>query len=243
MHMSVEGIDALLKKFEGCKLKAYQCPAGVWTIGYGHTSAAGAPEVVQGMTITQADANNILRRDLVKYETGVEALVKQPLTQNQFDVLVDFAYNAGIGALKSSTLLKKVNAADFDAVPAELMKWTKNGKKVLPGLVNRRRAEAGWWRDLDAEPIDEQEQRAEPDAIVPKTMVESKQGNAALLTAGLGSVAAAKEVAAQAQDASDTLGTFLNLLSNPSFVVMVVVVGLAGAIWYWRKKNLEEHGV
>jgi len=243
MHMSVEGIDALLKKFEGCKLKAYKCPAGVWTIGYGHTSAAGAPEVVQGMTITQAEANDILRRDLVKYEQGVEALVKQPLTQNQFDVLVDFAYNAGIGALKSSTLLKKVNAADFDAVPAELMKWTKGGGKVLPGLVNRRRTEAGWWRDLDAEPIDEQEQRAEPDAIVPKTMVESKQGNAALLTAGLGSVAAAKEVAAQAQDASDTLGTFLNLLGNPNFVVMVVVVGLAGAIWYWRKKHLEEHGV
>jgi len=243
MHMSVEGTDALLKKFEGCKLKAYRCPAGVWTIGYGHTSAAGAPEVVQGMTITKADANDILRRDLTKYEQGVEALVKQPLTQNQFDVLVDFAYNAGIGALKSSTLLKKVNAADFDAVPAELMKWTKGGGKVLPGLVARRRAEAGWWRDLDAEPIDEQEQRAEPDAIVPKTMVESKQGNAALLTAGLGSVAAAKEVAAQAQDASDTLGTFLNLLGNPSFVVMVVVVGLAGAIWYWRKKHLEEHGV
>jgi lysozyme len=243
MHMSVEGIDALLKKFEGCKLKAYRCPAGVWTIGYGHTSAAGAPEVVQGMTITKAEANDILRRDLVKYEQGVEALVKQPLTQNQFDVLVDFAYNAGIGALKSSTLLKKVNAADFDAVPAELMKWTKGGGKVLRGLVARRRAEAGWWRDLDAEPIDEQEQRAEPDPIVPKTMVESKQGNAALLTAGLGSVAAAKEVAAQAQDASDTLGTFLNLLSNPSFVVMVVVIGLAGAIWYWRKKHLEEHGV
>ena len=243
MHMSVEGIDVLLKKFEGCKLKAYKCPAGIWTIGYGHTSAAGAPEVVQGMTITQADANNILRRDLVKYETGVEALVKQPLTQRQFDVLVDFAYNAGIGALKSSTLLKKVNTADFDAVPAELMKWTKGGGKILPGLVKRRRAEAGWWRDLDAEPIDEQEQRAEPDAIVPKTMVESKQGNAALLTAGLGSVAAAKEVAAQAQDASDTLGAFLNLLSNPNFVIMVVVVGLAGAIWFWRKKHMEEHGI
>jgi hypothetical protein len=123
------------------------------------------------------------------------------------------------------------------------MKWTKGGGLVLKGLVARRRAETGWWRDLDAEPIDEQEQRAEPDAIVPKTMVESKQGNAALLTAGLGSVAAAKEVAVQAQDASDTLGTFLNLLSNPNFVVMVVVVGLAGAIWYWRKKHLEEHGV
>ena len=243
MHMSVEGIDALLKKFEGCKLKAYKCPAGIWTIGYGHTSAAGAPEVVQGMTITQAEANDILRQDLVKYETGVKALVKQPLTQRQFDVLVDFAYNAGVGALKSSTLLKKINAGEFDAVPAELMKWTKGGGKVLPGLVNRRRAEAGWWRSLDAEPIDEQEQRAEPDAIVPKTMVESKQGNAALLTAGLGSVAAAKEVAAQAQDASDTLGAFLNLLSNPNFVIMVVVVGLAGAIWFWRKKHMEEHGI
>ena len=243
MHMSVEGINALLKKFEGCKLKAYKCPAGIWTIGYGHTSAAGAPEVVQGMTITQAEANDILRQDLVKYETGVKALVKQPLTQNQFDVLVDFAYNAGVGALKSSTLLKKINAGEFDAVPAELMKWTKGGGKVLPGLVNRRRAEAGWWRSLDAEPIDEQEQRAEPDAIVPKTMVESKQGNAALLTAGLGSVAAAKEVAAQAQDASDTLGAFLNLLSNPNFVIMVVVVGLAGAIWFWRKKHMEEHGI
>lgn len=243
MHMSVEGIEALLKKFEGCKLKAYKCPAGIWTIGYGHTSAAGAPEVAQGMTITKAEANDILRRDLVKYEQGIKALLHQPVTQNQFDVLVDFAYNAGIGALKSSTLLKRVNAADFDAVPAEIMKWTKGGGKVLPGLVNRRRAEVGWWRDLDAEPIDEQEQRAEPDAIVPKTMVESKQGNAALLTAGLGSVAAAKEVAAQAQDASDTLGAFLNLLSNPNFVIMVVVVGLAGAIWYWRKKHLEEHGV
>jgi lysozyme len=243
MHMSVEGINALLKKFEGCKLKAYKCPAGVWTIGYGHTSAAGAPEVVQGMTITQVEANDILRRDLVKYEKGVEALVKQPLTQNQFDVLVDFAYNAGAGALKSSTLLKKINAGEFDAVPAELMKWTKGGGKVLPGLVNRRRAEAGWWRSLDAEPIDEQEQRAEPDAIVPKTMVESKQGNAALLTAGVGGLGVAKEVAAQAQDASDTADKLMGLLSNSNFLIMVVVIALAGAIWFWRKKHMEEHGV
>ena len=133
MHMSQGGLDNLLKKFEGCKLKAYRCPAGVCTIGYGHTSAAGAPQVADGMIITQADADEILKRDIVKYEIAVMDLVKVKLTQNQFDVLVDFAYNAGVGNLKSSTMLKKINSGDLDAVPAELMKWTKGGGKVLPG--------------------------------------------------------------------------------------------------------------
>jgi lysozyme len=241
MHMSVEGIDALLKKFEGCKLKAYKCPAGIWTIGYGHTSAAGAPEVVQGMTITQVEANDILRRDLVKYEKGVEALVKQPLTQNQFDVLVDFAYNAGAGALKSSTLLKKINAGEFDAVPAELMKWTKGGGKVLPGLVRRRQAESTWWSS--GEPVDEHEQRTDPDPVPVRTMADSKQGNAAILTAGIGGLGVAKEVAAQAKDASDTADQLAGLFSNSNFLIMLAIIGLAAAIWYWRRKNMEEHGV
>ena len=107
MHMSQGGLDNLLKKFEGCKLKAYRCPAGILTIGYGHTSAAGAPEVKEGMTITQQQAEDILKADLVKYEQPVAAMVKVDLEQNQFDVLVDFAYNAGVGALKTSTLLKR----------------------------------------------------------------------------------------------------------------------------------------
>jgi hypothetical protein len=74
-------------------------------------------------------------------------------------------------------------------------------------------------------------------------MADSKQGNAALLTAGLGSVGVAKEIAAQAKDASDVADQFMGLLSNPNFVAMAVVVGLGGAIWYWRKKNMDEHGV
>ena len=139
MRMSDAGI-ALIKEFEGCRLTAYKCPAGVWTIGYGHTSAAGSPEVTPGMTITQQEAEDILRRDLVKYENGVIKLVNVDLTQGQFDALVDFAYNAGVGALGKSTLLKKVNAEDFDAVPTELMKWTKAGGRELAGLVRRRRA-------------------------------------------------------------------------------------------------------
>ena len=243
MHMSQGGLDNLLKKFEGCKLKAYRCPANVCTIGYGHTSAAGAPEVTDGMTITQSRAEEILKVDILKYERAVEALVKVELTQNQFDVLVDFAYNAGVGALKSSTLLKKVNAGKFDDVPAELMKWTKGGGKVLPGLVRRRQAAVVWWNADEDQPDDHQDHRAEPDAPQKRTMVDSKQGNAAVLTAGLGILGGAKEIAAQAQEASDVANQFSGLLGNPNFLTMAAVIGLGGAIWYWRKKNMEEHGV
>jgi lysozyme len=250
MKMSKEGVEALLKKFEGCKLKAYRCPANVCTIGYGHTSAAGTPTVIDGMTITQKQADDILWQDLVKYETAVQELVTQDLTQHQFDALVDFAYNAGVGALKSSTLLKKINAGDFDAVPAELMKWTKGGGKVLPGLVRRRQAESAWWATAPAatktpEQVfeHEQEQRTDPDPVPVRTMAESKQGNAAVITAGLGGLGAAKEIAAQAQDASDTANQLMGLLSNTNFLIMVVIVGLGGAIWYWRKKNMDRDGV
>jgi len=243
MHMSQGGLDNLLKKFEGCKLKAYRCPAGVCTIGYGHTSAAGMPQVTDGMTITQARAEEILRVDIVKYERAVDDLVKVELTQNQFDVLVDFAYNAGIGNLKSSTLLKKVNAGKFDDVPAELMKWTKGGGKVLPGLVRRRQAAVDWWNASEALADDHPDHRAEPDAPPQRTMADSKQGNAAILTAGIGGLGVAKEVAAQAKDASDVADQFVGLLSNPNFITMAAVIGLGGAIWYWRKKNMDEHGV
>ena len=258
MQMSQEGIDALLKKYEGCKLKAYRCPANVCTIGYGHTSAAGNPVVTDGMTITQKQCDDILRSDLVKYETSVHNMVTQPLTQHQFDVLVDFAYNAGIGNLKSSTLIKKVNAAKFDEVPAELMKWTKGGGKVLPGLVKRRQAESAWWmaheitptatlggvsKPTDAPTAEEHEQRTEPDAVPVPTMAASSQGNAAIITAGLGGLGAAKQVAANAQDASDLADQIMSLLSNTNFLIMLAVVGLGGAIWYFRKQHMEEHGV
>jgi lysozyme len=249
MHMSQGGLDNLLKKFEGCKLKAYRCPANVCTIGYGHTSAAGAPMVNDGMTITQAQAEDILKRDIVKYEIAVMDLVKVKLTQNQFDVLTDFAYNAGVGNLKSSTMLKKINFGDLDAVPAELMKWTKGGGKVLPGLVRRRQAAGAWWT-AGAAPATpeqvfdhEQEDRAEPDAPPKRTMADSKQGNAAVLTAGLGGLGIAKEVASQAQEASDTANQLAGLFANPNFLIMLAVVGLAAAIWFWRKKHMDEHGV
>jgi GH24 family phage-related lysozyme (muramidase) len=243
MRMSDAGIDTMLKKFEGCKLKAYRCPAGILTIGYGHTSAAGGLEVTEGLAITQDEALELLHSDLKKYEDGVKNLVKVELTQNQFDVLVDFAYNAGLGNLKTSTLLKKVNAGDFDAVPDELMKWTKGGGKVLPGLVKRRQAEAVWWRAHEHHSDDHHDHRTEPDTVPAKKMVESKQGNSAIAVGALGSVGAAKEVVEQVQEANDLFGTVMGLFSNPQFLMMAAVVGLGAAIWYWRKKHMEAHGV
>lgn len=134
---------ALIKQWEGCELVAYKDVAGVLTIGYGHTSAAGIPYVKQGMRINSREAEDILRDDLRKFEERVNRLVKVSLTDNQYAVLVSFDFNTG--KLHSSTLLKKLNKGDYDAVPGELMKWVNSGGKKVKGLVNRRAAEAGLW--------------------------------------------------------------------------------------------------
>ena len=135
MKTSQKGID-LIKKYEGCRLTAYLCPANVWTIGYGHTKG-----VKRGQVITQEQAEELLRQDLVKYESAVDAYVRVPITQNQYDALVSFAYNCGTGALKTSTLLKKLNARDYTGAGDEFLKWNKGGGKVLAGLVRRRAEE------------------------------------------------------------------------------------------------------
>ena len=138
---------SLVKQWEGLKNTAYRDVAGVLTIGYGHTSAAGAPKVTPGMTIGDKEAERILRADLAKFEARVERLVKVPLTDNQFSALVSFDFNAG--ALHKSTLLKKLNKGDYAAVPVELMKWVHSGGRKIQGLVNRRAAEAGLWAKGD----------------------------------------------------------------------------------------------
>lgn len=243
MKTSFAGI-ALIQQFEGRRLEAYKCPAGVWTIGYGHTSAAGKPEVKPGLVITKQEANDILVRDLVRYEDAVDRLVKVPLTQNQFDALVSFTFNVGEGALAKSTLLKRLNAGDYNAVPAELMKWTKAGGKELPGLVRRRRAECAMWREVDDKAdLDLDESRIEPDAPKPKkTMAKSKEGNAAILTGGAAAVTAASDISRQVKETGDSLNSVLDLVKDPTFLVLILVVLAAAAIWYWRRQRLEETG-
>jgi GH24 family phage-related lysozyme (muramidase) len=135
MKTSSRGIE-LIKEFEGCRLEAYKCPAGVWTIGYGHTGTVLGVKVGSGMKITDSHALKILKTDLCKFENAVSDIVKIKLNQNQFDALVSFTYNCGAGNLK--TLVKNRTA---EQISEALLLYNKAFGKVLAGLTRRRKAE------------------------------------------------------------------------------------------------------
>jgi lysozyme len=239
MNTSDAGLK-LIKQFEGLRLKAYRCPAGVWTIGYGHTSAAGAPEVRENLRISREEAETILKRDLVQFENAVSSMVKVPLTESQFDTMVSFAFNCGIAALRRSTLLKRVNAGAFEAVPAELMKWTKADGRELPGLVRRRRAEAVLWRGLPNR-VDAQEARKAPDTPQPpKPITRSKEANAAILAGGAGAVAATTEAMPIVREGVGIMPVLSEALGKPALIAALVVIAAALAIWVWRRQRLME---
>jgi len=141
MKLGEKGTE-ILKYFEGCKLTAYQDSVGVWTIGYGHTKG-----VYNGMTITQDEAEQMLLTELEEYEGYIESMVTVPLTQNQFDALVVWIYNLGPTNFRNSTLLKELNAGNYNAAGQEITRWNKAGGKVLAGLVKRREAEAELFND------------------------------------------------------------------------------------------------
>ncbi|MCJ8053914.1 lysozyme [Shinella curvata] len=137
---SPSGRKALTQR-EGNVLTAYQDSIGIWTIGVGHTSAAGLPSVAKGLKITAAESDEILSRDLKTFEAGVRAAVKVPLNQNEFDALVSLAFNIGVGAFSKSTLVKKLNAGDRAGAADQFLVWNKAGGKTLKGLTTRRQAE------------------------------------------------------------------------------------------------------
>jgi lysozyme len=134
----------LIKKFEGFSSKPYLCPAKVATIGYGNTFYANGEKVkLTDIAISELQAVDLLKDTLKQYEKAVDSYCRDDINQNQFDALVDFAYNCGNGNLKSSTLLKKVNANPNDiTIGLEFAKWNKGGGKILNGLVKRRAAES-----------------------------------------------------------------------------------------------------
>jgi lysozyme len=134
----------VIKSFEGFRSKPYSCSAGVATIGWGSTRYAdGAKVKLSDAPITQAQADELFLLTLTQYELAVDAFCRDDISQNQFDALTSFCYNLGASALKSSTLLKKVNKNPNDpTIKAEFLKWNKAGGKVLKGLVRRREAEA-----------------------------------------------------------------------------------------------------
>lgn len=137
MKTSDKGVE-FIKSHEGLVLKAYLCPAGVWTIGYGHTA-----EVKPWDNITPEQAELFLRQDLKGSEMAIMRLVTKPLNQNQFDALVSFVFNVGAGNFQTSTLLRKVNISPNDPdIRGEFGRWIYAKKVVQPGLIKRRREEA-----------------------------------------------------------------------------------------------------
>lgn len=153
MQMTEEGL-ALIRRFEGFRAEAYRCPAGVWTIGYGHTSQAGAPAVKAGMRISEAEARSVLARDVAGFAKAVSAALTREVSPQQFSALVSFAFNVGEGAFRRSSVLKAVNAGDFRAVPERLKLWVKADGRMLPGLVRRRAAEAALFASPQAAPAE-----------------------------------------------------------------------------------------
>ncbi len=137
MKTSQRGID-LIKNFESLQLRVYVDPVGIPTIGYGHTN--GVTMATRPIVVSQAD--RFLAEDIEEYEAGVTAAVKVPLNQNQFDALVSFSFNLGIGSLQRSTLLKHLNAGKLAQAVAEFPRWNMAGGKALAGLTRRRAAEA-----------------------------------------------------------------------------------------------------
>ncbi len=146
MNISENGL-ALIKRFEGCSLKAYPDPAtggAPWTIGYGWTRPVDGVAVHPGMEINQAKAEQLLRCGIVSYEQDISKLVRVRINQNQFDALVSLAWNIGTRAFSTSTLLQKLNSGDYLGAADQFLRWVNAGGREMPGLVTRRRAE----RDL-----------------------------------------------------------------------------------------------
>jgi lysozyme len=141
MNISERGLE-LIREHEGCRLEAYQDSVGIWTIGFGHTRG-----VKQGDVCTAEEAAAWLADDVKTAENCVSGAVSVELTQGEFDALVSFTFNLGCSALRNSTLLRKLNTADYDGAAAEFAKWNHAGGVVLAGLTARRQAEADRFED------------------------------------------------------------------------------------------------
>ena len=136
MQISEAGLNFIIK-FEGLRLRAYWDAVGIPTIGYGHTR-----NVQMGTRITRSEAKQLLLQDVYEFERGVEDLITVDLHQHEFDALVSFSFNVGLGALRRSTLRAKLNVGDFEGAAEEFRRWDRAGGRRLRGLTRRRRQES-----------------------------------------------------------------------------------------------------
>jgi len=234
--INMDGVD-LIKDFEGCRLDAYLCPAGVWTIGYGHTG-----DVKKGDRISRKRADELLAEDLGTFVTAVRRACKVKPNPNQLAAMVSLAFNIGAGAFAKSTVVKAHNRGDAQAAARAFGLWVKarvKGKLVeLPGLVSRRAREAALYLKA-AKPVD---RTPMPQAVAPEPSVSASKD---VITAGLGSaggaagpIAKVTEIAQQASDIGWTMQTLLDL--GPWVLLALVALGAGGyLVWRAMKKRRE----
>ena len=235
-NVSNSGIN-VVKKFEGLHkiqddgtIAAYRCPAGKWTIGYGHTKG-----VKSGMRVTEEEAEQFLHEDLEDAGNVVRRYVKVPLTQTQYDALVSFIFNLGSENFRKSTLLKKLNVGKYEDVPAEIYRWNKarvDGElRVLPGLTRRRSAEAALFAIDAALPSDGGDlmpQKPVQEALKPLTKSKTMAG---------ASLAGAGTILSETASQLEGLVSYSNVAQVLFLLVAVAGIGLVA---YSRFKDHKE---
>lgn len=238
MELSSKGL-ALIKEFEGYRSTAYLCPAGVWTIGYGTTAG-----VTRGQKVTKAQAESLLRHDLIKFQKAVGNAVKVPLTQGQYDALVCLVYNIGEGSFRKSTLLKVLNQKRYDAAARQFDVWvmaTVNGKKKrLPGLVRRRAAEQALFKsgnDLDDDEPIAPSTVIEP--VEPKSAMNSKTVAGAGVAVAAGGGAVVDQISDMAEKHSSIIDTLLSTKGFPIWCGIIAAVAIGYMLYRWHQDRKE----
>jgi GH24 family phage-related lysozyme (muramidase) len=214
---------------------------GTLTIGYGHTDAAKHPlKIERGLKISQARALEILDVDLDEYEEAVNRLVRVPLTQGQFDALVSFAFNCGTGNLRKSSLLRKLNAGDYDGARACFDLYTRSKGQVLRGLVRRRDSEQALWDDRYAEVVIPHEPVAHPAEVDgPPAERRGLISEGAVAGGGLSIAGVAATVWEMLSEAPESiLHALIRAASRPSFWFIVAAVVACAYVW-WRRQQMK----
>lgn len=249
MKTSAKG-RRFIQRHEGLRLTAYDDlnphrelklgdhVEGTLTIGTGHTGG-----VHIGQTITEAEADAFLRQDLVHAERAVNQHVFVRLTQNQFDALVSFVFNVGAGAFERSTLLKRLNAGDYEAVPSELKRWTRSKGRVLSGLVKRRAAEAALFaKDIsEPEPAPKADIEPTPERVEHETVMQSGSVKAGVGQAAVTTPAAGLEAVNEYADAAHSGASLVEIAMRvgPWVLLALIAVGAAFYIWQRRRRQIE----
>lgn len=230
-----EAARRLVIDFEGFSSRAYQCPAGVWTIGYGFTAG-----VQPGDTITREQAEARLDRELAEFGAGVARLLTRPATPNQFGAMASLAFNVGLAAFARSSVLRLHNAGDFEGAARAFAMWNKAGGKVLPGLVRRRAAEADLYLtpEIPVQPIergriDVPEADIEPAPLpmpqrvdAERPLAQSRIVQGASVSGGVAGLTLAAEGARAIGEIKFSLGDWL-----PYIALGVVVLAAGWIIW------------